>query len=409
MGLAKCQFADERVWINMTEMDHSLRARYYWLDWLRFVAAFIVLVGHVRGGHFVDYGELDSKDHSILVASAFMLTRLGQEAVLLFFVLSGFLVGGRSTRKALDYSFRIWPYASDRITRIYVPLLPALLLTAAVLIFRGGHISTLSFLGNLAGLQGLVVDNFGGNAPLWSLAYEIWFYTLWGAVLVLVVNRSKKVSVLAWLAIFAGCAVFTKLQAVYLFCWLVGALACVIKLKMPRVLSLMCSFLLIGVGVGLCQLTNDTVSFHLKGLQAMLPSRSVCLLVLTMGFTLLVTTVADWEPVSPRWRKVEKLGAPLAAFSYTLYLTHFCFIGIWEPFFPGRAKILDFYSVSTFLLELIFCLAAAWVMYFLFEKRTASVRRWLNQRWSTHLSDQIICSPAALVAPTPAKTFRENP
>jgi peptidoglycan/LPS O-acetylase OafA/YrhL len=377
--------------------------RYYWLDWLRFGAAFVVLVGHVRGGHFVDYGDLDPRDHSLLVAVAFAVTRIGQEAVILFFVLSGFLVGGLSTRKALGDSFLLFPYAIDRLTRIYVPLIPALILTSGVLLFRGGQISLFSMFGNLAGLQGVFVENFGGNAPLWSLAYEIWFYILCGGVLALFVTSSLKVRFFAWLATFASLAVFTKLQAVFLFCWLMGALACVAQPKVSRSVGLLVGFSLIGLGVGLCQLTSNTDSLSIKWLRPLLPSHEVCLLLLSFGFTVLVTTVARWVPQSPQWRRIEELGKPLAAFSYTLYLTHYCIIGIWQGFFPERAKALDVGSFSSFLLELLFCLVGAWIMYFLFEKRTATVRRWINEHWSNRINSRFGTALGEAPGPTAAK------
>jgi peptidoglycan/LPS O-acetylase OafA/YrhL len=352
--------------------------RFYWLDWLRFGAAFVVLVGHVRGGHFVDYGDLEQKDHTLFAAAGFALSRLGLEAVILFFVLSGFLVGGRSARKALNGSFDLQAYGIDRISRIYVPLLPALVLTGFIALFRDGHVSFFDFCGNLAGLQGIFVRAFGGNAPLWSLAYEIWFYLLWGGILTLAIRETLTARTLAWIIVLLGLAVFTKLEPVYLFCWLLGVLAYFHESKAPRRLCLIGGLLIIVLGVILSQLTSDSISLNLKRLSGMLPSHSVALLVLSIGFTVLVKTVAGWEPQSAAWRTFERMGTPLAAFSYTLYLTHFAMLGLWEALFPGRARELDFASLSLFLLKLLVCVFSAWVLYFLFERHTSKVRHWLS-------------------------------
>jgi peptidoglycan/LPS O-acetylase OafA/YrhL len=55
----------------------------------------------------------------------FAATRLGGEAVLLFFVLSGFLVGGRIIRRAKSRTFSLKDYSVDRCSRILLPLIPA--------------------------------------------------------------------------------------------------------------------------------------------------------------------------------------------------------------------------------------------------------------------------------------------
>src|SRR5262249_807489 len=60
------------------------------LDLIRGLAAIAVLVYHVRYGFFVDYGELSAPDHfSFLFYS---LTAFGHDAVMVFFVLSGFFI-----------------------------------------------------------------------------------------------------------------------------------------------------------------------------------------------------------------------------------------------------------------------------------------------------------------------------
>jgi peptidoglycan/LPS O-acetylase OafA/YrhL len=361
------------------EKDSALRStRFFWLDWLRFGAAFVVMVGHVRGGHFVAYGDLAPQYHSAVVAGAFALTRLGGEAVVLFFVLSGFLVGGGSAQRAINGTFGTRVYIIDRLTRIYTPLVPALILTAGVVLFRGGHISPGAFFGNLAGLQGVVVENFGGNAPLWSLAYEIWFYILWGGVLTLFIGGGLCARILAWLGVLGALTLFTKLEAVYLFCWLLGVLAAFSPSKIPRWFGLAGSLLLIGPGLVLSQLTTDSNSLPTQGFYARLPSHAVATLILSLGFAVLVRTLAKWEPQTSRQKTFEQWGAPLAAFSYTLYLVHFAVLGIWEGFAHERARELNLYSLSLFGVKSLVCLGFAWMMYFLFEGQTGRIRHWLN-------------------------------
>src|SRR5690348_8364135 len=154
-------------------------SHYEWLDLVRFVAALLVVAGHVRGTVFREYSALATDSRNLAVASFFALSRLGHEAVIVFFVLSGFLVGGRAFERIAQGRFAAGDYAIDRITRIWVPLIPALVLGTAI---ASGPAGPVEWAGNLLGLQHVLVEPLGGNAPLWSLAYEIWFYALVYAV-----------------------------------------------------------------------------------------------------------------------------------------------------------------------------------------------------------------------------------
>ena len=70
------------------------KIHFLWLDATRFIAAFMVLFSHSRNDFFLPYGELPTDDKGIFTAIFYALGRLGHEAVIVFFVLSGFLVGG---------------------------------------------------------------------------------------------------------------------------------------------------------------------------------------------------------------------------------------------------------------------------------------------------------------------------
>lgn len=59
------------------------------LDFLRWVSAFLVLTGHVRAMFFPPYEKLLSAD--ILTKVFYLITGFGHQAVMVFFVLSGFL------------------------------------------------------------------------------------------------------------------------------------------------------------------------------------------------------------------------------------------------------------------------------------------------------------------------------
>lgn len=100
--------------------------------------------------------------------------RFGQEAVILFFLLSGFVIY-YACRDEESYFLK-------RAVRIYTPFIPALIMAYCVECWlQGGFVSPFpDFLGNLVMLQdsgpGSFVAPYMANNPLWSLSYEWWFY-----------------------------------------------------------------------------------------------------------------------------------------------------------------------------------------------------------------------------------------
>lgn len=111
--------------------------------------------------------------------------RFGQEAVIIFFILSGFVIQYSSQRKK-DLTFGA--YFKARFFRIYCIFIPALFisyLTACIGSESLENIQAGKLIGNVLMLQdvsalkpGVLIDTYKGNAPLWSLAYEWWFYML---------------------------------------------------------------------------------------------------------------------------------------------------------------------------------------------------------------------------------------
>lgn len=117
----------------------------------------------------------------------------GQEAVIVFFLLSGFVIRFATKSRSVDFrSFII-----GRFVRIYPIFVMSLLLAGASGLFLQGHgvdvrLGADDFLANLFMLQdvsslkrGVWFDTYGGNAPLWSLSYEWWFYVLYGVIAIL--------------------------------------------------------------------------------------------------------------------------------------------------------------------------------------------------------------------------------
>jgi peptidoglycan/LPS O-acetylase OafA/YrhL len=102
----------------------------------------------------------------------------GPEAVIVFFLLSGFVIYYASHVNPLD--LRLRNYSVKRIRRIYPIFLCALAVAYVCqsIVVRSWFVPDWKMLGgNLAMFQGISIDPFY-DGPLWSLSYEWWFYVL---------------------------------------------------------------------------------------------------------------------------------------------------------------------------------------------------------------------------------------
>ena len=160
----------------------------------RWLGALAVLALHTTN-IFVNLGDIMSGPHAAPAYLWWFFTaqQCGHQAVVGFFVISGYLVGGAVLENLRKPPARLREYYIHRICRIYMVLAPALLLTAvfdlsgrwlfansgvyAWPIFEG-HFTSGLFLATLANLQGVLFEYFGTNGPMWSLACEFWYYIL---------------------------------------------------------------------------------------------------------------------------------------------------------------------------------------------------------------------------------------
>lgn len=147
-----------------------------YLDALRFLAAFWVVLAH-----FQAWGFAPPEMAAVLPAS-------GRDAVVLFFVLSGFVIAHTAGRKDGR------SYLIDRAARIYSVAVPVVLASTAfalwgiaggaedhqwfyqadqILLYLGVYFS---FLGSAWFLQEVPF----GIIPYWSLNFEVWYYVLFG-------------------------------------------------------------------------------------------------------------------------------------------------------------------------------------------------------------------------------------
>ena len=355
----------------------TAREHFYWIDWLRFLAAVAVMVEHIRYHINLDWIAEHESPGSFWHYLLFLPTRLGRESVILFFVISGFLVGGRALRRVAAGTFDLRAYAFDRATRVYVPLLPALVLTAATSAAAGSPVSPYVYVYHLAALQGVCVSPLHFNGSLWTLTYETWFYVLAGAVATLAAPGARGKGIAFGLAVFA-LGLFMPLEPVFLFCWVLGAFAYgIIEAVRERRPAL--GWMAAAWSAAACagyQVANDVVPVD-PAWKERVPTVEMCELLLALGFAVLVACLSGAAPRARFARRIEQAGTRLAAFSYTLYLVHYPVLFYLKSCWPH----LGGDAAGRFTVRLVLCTAVSAGMYALFEAHTARVRRWLQGRW----------------------------
>jgi peptidoglycan/LPS O-acetylase OafA/YrhL len=362
--------------------------RLFWIDWLRFLAAFSVVFSHIRGGHFVEYGMLDPGSKNIVTSLFFAASRLGHEAVVLFFALSGMLVGGKLIERAVSGNLNLSSYFIDRFFRIYVPYFPILLISGLV---ASKSFDTQNFFINLAGLQGVYGGVFVWNNSLWSLSYEIWLYILAGAAASFLLPKFSNFNVFVFLIIFIfSISVYLKLESVYFFCFFVSSFLNLLILNyLYRYQLLICSLVVSFLLCAVSQVSSESKSIELGFLKSILPDRNTLTIILCVAFCILIKAVSMFTPKIYLLQFVEKIGVIAASFSYTLYLSHLptiYFLTSIGVFSDEKLNIVDFYSVGVMFLKISSVFAISYTLYYLFERNTGYLKNKFKSTFFSHYS-----------------------
>jgi peptidoglycan/LPS O-acetylase OafA/YrhL len=360
------------------------------LSLLRGCAALQVVAAHLRAEVFPGLRELAAPPLAYqLLAFA---TGFAHQAVVVFFLISGWLVGGSLLDKLGDgRPAPLRNYAIDRVTRLWTVLVPALLAMLAIGALigdvdlrladaaPGNAYSASAFAGNLLGLQTVLVENFGGNYALWSLANETWYYIAFPLLLLVFVRGSllRQLGAATVLVLMAGALPLPI--TLYFTLWLLGAL-------FSR-LRIVC-----GNPVRACLVVATmatSVYFRVKGSNDDLKPESFVQDVL-YSIPLLAFLASIQFPFALKTpaRRVLGRGAHwLSEFSFTLYVTHVPLIKLLR--FLGREHVgtdrldpgapLDYAIYAALLLALV---VLAYASYLLFEAHTFRMRRLVKSMWA---------------------------
>lgn len=363
------------------EVTQAKSGVYRWMDAMRALAAFAVVLTHARDFLMADYSGAK------LWAPFYFITGIGHQAVIVFFVLSGFWIG-RTTLNNLERPCFWKNYLVARLSRLLIVLVPALVLGGAldvlgVSILRlpfyfadtthslsplsPDALTPLTFLGNLAFLQTIVVPCLGSNGPLWSLAYEFWFY-LWFPAMVSA-WRGKP----TWFLCSFVVVVFAPQLAAYYAIWLMGVAVHLIESRVGRLRAIAgrCPTLAL-VGSLALLLATLVISRAVPGLPGDI--------LLGLGFATLLTIMLN-APQS-----TGKAPRPLVFYggkvSYSLYAVHFPILT-----FGVAASGLERSEPSPAAVALVLAAALAiaaigFGFAMLTEARTGRLRAWVLRVWS---------------------------
>lgn len=381
-------------------------ARYsVWLDVMRGLAALVVFIGHARVvliGSIVTAAGIAAAPGRMVgqgtaaPARVAEVTSFGHEAVIVFFVMSGFLVGGGAARAWRSGKWSAESYAIARLSRLWTVLVPVLALTFVLdhlgfalagphsiymgppgqeMVFPNQHarMGLGTLIGNLVFVQKILTTPYGSNSPLWSLSYEFWFYVAFPFLMLACVRPTSGVERLVCLAALAGIAVFVgPAITLYFGFWLIGV---IVELA-PRWIPPRIAPIVAGVG-----------SFAFVVLLAYLYKAKLPLersdAIESVACGLLCHAIVHLRDPVARGRFASAAGG-LAGMSYTLYLVHapvIAFVAnllmpVWQPWPVNAGGALRFAAVCAGVF------AFAYGMYWLFERNTPVVRTAMTRAWA---------------------------
>lgn len=289
------------------------------LDCLRGFAALYIFLHHYVRQALREYPDLIS------------VFRLGQAAVMIFFILSGFVIH-YSTRPGV-HGFAFGTYLLKRVRRIYPPYLIAIGVTWLAALVSGSASragSDWQLVGNLFMLQGeggpgTWFEPYLGNYPLWSLSYEFWFYMFYGGICCVPAKFGKRrllavgLTLLGTLIDVVHPNEFARFASCFALWWTGVELAELYRTKQPVSLRTLLPALLplvLPTGIRTIDFVLSDSQFSLYGSREIVVRRFVTVLVI-------VAVGLLWQSFRFRgFSHIFGLFRALAPISYGLYVLH---------------------------------------------------------------------------------------
>ncbi|MEZ5899128.1 MAG: acyltransferase [Hyphomicrobiaceae bacterium] len=369
------------------------------LDMLRGIAALAVVAGHSRGFALVDFATLQNPDLSTKLL--YFCTSLGHQAVIAFFALSGFLVGGRALSEILAGCWSPARYCITRLTRLWTVVLPALAITF-LLDTLGRHLngatgydgvfhdllssgpsaaapadtSLLTLLANVSFLQTIVAPTYGTNSPLWSLANEFWYYAIAPLAFVAAFGKGSSLARLVYLSTtILLCAVLPTTLVVLGGIWMLGAL----MHWTSQVASLQRIFRFRAYPALALSTVVATIVAPKWGIFAVGDLTGD--LALGVAFALLLPGLAAAPASNANYVRAS---SALSNISFTLYATHFPLLAfLWFTFQAPNQFAPGPYGLAVVIAYIAVSVAIAALLWWMFERHTHRIRQAISSRLSS--------------------------
>lgn len=344
-----------------------------YLDLVRVLAALVVYLTHSQ----------------LIIDPKVPLSAYGHSAVVVFFVLSGYVVAYVTDKKETDWR----SYAASRLSRVYSVVVPALALTlVADAVGRGIDpalykypwdqfpIRLTAALLMLNEFWFIAITPFS-NVPYWSIAYEGWFYLIfgvfifspgrwrWFAAAALLVLVGPKIALMfpLWLA---GVALY-RWRALQVHS-VAAAAGLVLVSWVGIILMHLSGFLDLTYGLAR-QVLGDWLFVQMAFSKFLLGDYPLAALVVLnfMG----MRTLAPW---AARWlQPFAKPVTAVAGVTFTLYLVHHPLLLMWATLIKTDRGWVDWWVVAALVA------LSVWVCAQVTEKRRGdlrvAVRRWLGR------------------------------
>ncbi len=213
------------------------------IEAIRGLAAIYVLLAHI-----VQLYNLNSffPGFEFVIKTIF---GFAHQAVILFFIVSGFSIHFNYSSKNLITKKEIGVYFRKRMVRLYPIFLISLILSLMVLYITqtpSDYLrNILSFIFLTDTSKGAIVHPIPTNFPIWSLSYEVFYYLLYPLLFFGIRKYSLDKMVIASIVISLIAAAYefifspnhlTNLLQLY-WTWVIGALLADLKLKDRKILS----------------------------------------------------------------------------------------------------------------------------------------------------------------------------
>jgi len=327
-----------------------------YLDLLRFLAAATVVVYHTWP-HF---------------NPATTMKLPGHEAVVVFFVLSGYVIAHATSRPGMTLAV----YAQHRMARIlpvaWLCLLLAGILSAVVPRLNAGNESVLAH--TLVNLFFIGQAGWGWmeaplNPPFWSLNYEVWYYAIFGAWMFAKRNR------LLWLGsalLLAGPKILLLMPV-----WLMGVALYRFMPTLGRKTALLLFVTTVAIAAAMCWM--DISQLWRAWLYRVAPPfwrahystqflyDTVLGIVVTANFI----AMSSLSPSLERLRAIERPIRYLASFTLSLYVFHT----------PLTALLFDVLKLNIPLHFYSILAACVFLLAELTERRTGWYRQQIARLW----------------------------